>query len=438
MTWIKLLKPYDHHAIGEVISLDDSEAKALIRIGHAETADAPSGDGDDAMLKSLVERTVDDAVDGLLRRRASGGAAVAEPFSHIDRRPRIVVGPDNELSDPRDGFRGVGDFARSVRRAFENHGIDQRLQRRLKANGASEGVNTDGGYAVPVEFAQHVFNDVLGEDSLFNRCFQIPMSSSSIKLPALNYTTQGTYGVMAYWTGEAAALTPTKPNFRQAQLNLNKLAALVPVTSELLEDGIAIEPIITKLAAEAITFRLNDAILNGDGNGKPIGIIGNAATISVPAVTGQPADTVTAANIVTMRSRFNGNPANAVWLIHRDVEGQLLSMQDPSGRWLYFAPGSFADNPQGRLLGSDVIPLMVCQPPGSVGDVVYADMKQYAIGFKASGPEQAMSLHLYFNTDEVAYRWTFRVDGRPWRDAPLAAKNGASAYSPFVTLAARS
>ena len=31
---------------------------------------------------------------------------------------------------------GVGDFARSVRRAFENHGMDPRLERRLKAAGA--------------------------------------------------------------------------------------------------------------------------------------------------------------------------------------------------------------------------------------------------------------------------------------------------------------
>ena len=436
MNWIKLLKPYDRHAAGEVISLDEAEAKALVRIGHAEDADAPDGASDETMLKSLVERTVDDAVDGLLRRRTAA-TAVAEPYSNIDRRPRITVGPDNELADPRDGFRGVGDFARSVRRAFENHGIDRRLERRLKANGASEGINSDGGYAVPVEFAQNVFNDILGEDSLFNRCFQIPMTSSSIKLPALNYTTQGTYGVAAYWTSEGGAIGASKPSFRQPQLNLNKLAALVPVTSELLEDGIAIEPIITKLAAEAITYKLNDAIINGDGQGKPVGIVGHSSTVSVAEETGQPADSVVAANIVKMRARFNGNPANGLFLVHRDVEPQLLTMQDASGRWLYFAPGSFADKPQGRLLGADVIPLMNCQTPGTTGDIIYADMKQYAVGFKASGPEQAMSLHLYFNTDELAYRWTFRVDGRPWRDAPLAARNGTAAYSPFVTLATR-
>ena len=99
---------------------------------------------------------------------------------------------------------------------------------------------------------------------------------------------------------------------------------------------------------------------------------------------------------------------------------------------------SFADKPNGRLLGSEVLPLMTCQALGTSGDILYADLKQYAIGYKASGPSQAMSLHLYFNTDELAYRWTFRVDGRPWRDAPLAAKNGSSTYSPFVSLATRS
>ena len=249
-------------------------------------------------------------------------------------------------------------------------------------------------------------------------CFLIPMTSSSIKLPALNYTTQGMFGVTAYWTGEGTTITTSKAAYRQPQLNLNKLAALVPVTSELLEDGIAIEPIITKLAAEAITFRLNDAILNGDGASKPVGIVGHASVVSVPKETGQASATVVAANVIKMRARFNGNPANALFLIHRDVEPQLLSIKDDGGRWLYFAPGSFADKPNGRLLGSEVLPLMTCQALGTTGDVIYADLKQYALGYKASGPSQAMSLHLYFNTDELAYRWTFRVDGRPWRDAP--------------------
>jgi HK97 family phage major capsid protein len=432
MQWIKLLKPYDHHTAGEIISLDNAEAKALISTGHAETADAPEG-ADNADLKSLIEKSVDDAMDGLIRRLPTQ----SQKSPATDRRPRITVGQDNELLDPRDGFRGVGDFAHSVRRAFENHGMDPRLERRLKAAGASEGVNADGGYAVPVEFSNNVFNDILGEDSLFNRCFLIPMTSSSIKLPALNYTTQGNFGVTAYWTGEGATITTSKPAYRQPQLNLNKLAALVPVTSELLEDGIAIEPIITKLAAEAITFTLNDAIVNGDGSSKPTGIIGHASVVSVPKETGQAADTVVAENVVKMRSRFIGNPANAVFLIHRDVEPQLLTMQDGAGRWLYFAPGSFADKPNGKLLGAEVQPLSNCQALGTVGDILYADMKQYAIGYKAAGPTQAMSLHLYFDTDQLAYRWTFRVDGRPWRDAPLAAKNGTSTYSPFVTLATR-
>jgi len=433
MQWIKLLKPYDHHTAGETISLDGAEAKALIQTGHAEQAQAPEG-SDDVDLKSLIERTVDDAMDGLIRRLP--GKLEKSPTS--DRRPRITVGQDNELLDPRDGFRGVGEFAHSVRRAFENHGLDHRLERRLKAQGASEGVNADGGYAVPIEFSNNVFNDILGEDSLFNRCFLIPMTSNSIKLPALNYTTQGNFGVTAYWTGEAAAITQSKPAYRQPQLNLNKLAALVPVTSELLEDGIAIEPIITKLAAEAITFTLNNAILNGNGTSKPTGIVGHASVVSVAKETGQAAATVVADNVVKMRSRYIGNPANAVFLIHRDVEAQLLTMQDPSGHFLYFAPGTFANTPSGRLLGADVVPLSNCQALGTVGDIIYADLKQYAIGYKAAGPTQAMSLHLYFNTDELAYRWTFRVDGRPWRDAPLAAANGPSTYGPLITLATRS
>ena len=92
-----------------------------------------------------------------------------------------------------------------------------------------------------------------------------------MKLPALNYVKQGAFGVTAYWEGEAQTIPTSKPNYRQPQLTLNKLTVLTPVTSELLEDGIAIESTINFLASEAMTYMINDSIVNGTGAGQPVG-----------------------------------------------------------------------------------------------------------------------------------------------------------------------
>jgi HK97 family phage major capsid protein len=432
--WVKLLKEWQKNQPGEVLEIPDQKAETLIELGHAEKTDQPKEVGQIAAeLKAEIDTAISKQVSEGLKD------VLKELQKPVDKskRPRISV-HDNVDDDPQAGFKSLHDFARSVRMACTGKGMDERLERIQKANGASEGINADGGFAVPVQYASNVYDDIMGQDSLFNRCFKVPMTSNSVKLPALNYTTQGSFGVTAYWTNEGGTITTSKPAYRQPQLTLNKLAALVPVTEELLEDGIAIEPIITKLAAEAITYQLNNAIIRGDGVGKPVGIIGHASTVAVAAESsGNGAGTLIAANVIKQRMR-QINPSRAVWIANKDTEQQMLTMQDAAGRYLYFAPGSFAGKPDGRLLGMDVVPLINCSTVGTVGDIICADMQGYVIGYKTTGPQMAMSIHLYFNTDEVAYRWTFRVDGRPWRDATLAAAQGSTTYSQFVTVATRS
>jgi len=117
--------------------------------------------------------------------------------------------------------------------------VDERLQRIAKAaHGASEGTDADGGFAVPVQYANEVYNDIQKQDSLMDLCFKAPMTSNSIKLPAINYTSQSGFGVQAYWVGVGQAPSTSTPAYRQPQLTLNALAP-VPMTAELLEDGIS-------------------------------------------------------------------------------------------------------------------------------------------------------------------------------------------------------
>jgi HK97 family phage major capsid protein len=72
---------------------------------------------------------------------------------------------------------------------------------------------------------------------------------------------------------------------------------------------------------------------------------------------------------------------------------------------------------------------------GTVGDIVLADMSQYAMIEK--DVQAASSIHVQFITDQVAYRFVFRADGRPKIAAPLTPYKGSGTLSPFVTLATR-
>lgn len=440
-TQVKILKSHLGLKKDEITKVDAETAKDLIAKGIAEevvtspeTIEAAIADIEKSFDAKLLENNTKLVKE--LDERFAKGIRGLKP--KLDGKTVITVGKDGWENDPTGGFRSLAEFSNSVVKACRGDNSDERLTRIQKANGASEGVAADGGYATPVQYAATIWDNIVSQDSLFNRCFKIPMNSSSIKLPAINFTQQGSYGVTAYWEGEGQTIPTSKPKYRQPSLTLNKLTALVPVTSELLEDGIAIEPMIDKLAAEAITYKINDAILNGTGAGMPVGIVGHASTVTVAAEASQTAATVNALNVLKMKSRYyRGLFGAPTWLINQDVEPSLYSMQDPAGRYLFFAPGSFAGNPDGKLIGYDVVPLINCQTVGTPGDIILFNGQGYAIGYKSTGPTKAMSLHLYFATDEMAFRWTFRMDGRPWMDAPVTAAKGSATYGTAVTLAVR-
>lgn len=425
MKTIKLSADYGEHKSGTTTAFEDGEAGFILKGKFGAEVETPRTV--DAKVKALAEETMNRLVEKLLTQME---------VKQTGKRPDIRVSPDNVLDDPTDGFKTGAEFYKCVQKASTGQGVDQRLLLRLKANGGSENINADGGYATPVQYATTIFNDIISQDSLLNQCFTIPMESNSMKLPALNYTKQGSFGVQAYWEGEAAPIPPSKAAYRQPQLVLNKLTVLTPVTSELLEDGIAVESTINYLAKEAMTYKINDAIIVGTGAGQPVGIVGHPSTVNLARQT---ALSVTFNDVTGMDSAYNGDDERAMWLISKvDVNPKLLQIQDPGGRALYFAPGTFGDvKGPANMLGNRIRPIINCPALGNSGDIILWDPKSYVIGYKSTGVQKAMSIHVYFLTDEVAYRWTFRMDGRPWRDTTLQAAKSTAAYSAAVTLATK-
>ena len=71
------------------------------------------------------------------------------------------------------------------------------------------------------------------------------------------------------------------------------------------------------------------------------------------------------------------------------------------------------------------------------GDVILADWSRYLLVSKG-GIRRAASIHVYFDTDEVAFRWTWRINGEPADLAPATQYKGSTTTSPFVLLDTRS
>jgi HK97 family phage major capsid protein len=376
-------------------------------------------------------------------------AAVATAKAAVPTQKRPFAQPIDMSDTRRRGFPTLGHFAASVYSAGLPGGhshVDPRLVLDAPTTYGSEGVGADGGFAVPPEFRTMIMEKVMGETSLLARTDLIDVAGNSLTIPTDETTPwQSSGGILAYWEGEGAQISQTKPSLQDTTIRLNKLAALVPVTSELLEDSAALGSYINRKAPEKIDFKVSNAIVQGTGVGQPLGILKSPALVSVAKESSQTTFTVNFANVSKMYSRLYAPArANAVWLINQDVEQQLNAMGFPSNGAttlqfpVYMPPGGVSGAPYATLYGKPVIVTQACNALGYQGDVILTDLKAYLAAQKVGGLRAETSIHLWFDYDQVAFRFILRVAGQPWWNQVISPRDSnAKTLSHYVTLDAR-
>jgi HK97 family phage major capsid protein len=332
-------------------------------------------------------------------------------------------------------FNDLGDFARSVRAAASGRS-DPRLM--AQATFANEAVGSDGGYAVPADFAEQIMATLDGEQSLMSYCHQIEVGSNRLQVPADESPAWGTSGIVATWEGEGVTLAQQKPKLKENDFNLHRLKALVPVTDELDQDAPALADWLTWRFTEAIRWKMNDAILNGTGTGMPLGILNAASTLSVTKEGSQTAGTLLGANILKMYARLlSGSQQRAVWIANPDALVHLGSVELENGQPAYLANNG-QGAPGGYLMGRPVLFTEAAQTVGTRGDVVLADLSNYVVAKRRGDPSIKHSIHMWFDQDVNAYRVIFRADGMPLLHAAVTPPNSSNTRSINVALETRS
>jgi HK97 family phage major capsid protein len=370
-------------------------------------------------------------------------------------QPAPKVAANYKIGPKNGGFKHLGDYAQAVQRACAQGGVaDPRLAQLASATTyGSEGSGADGGFAVPPDFRTAIMTTILGENSLLSRCDQITCDGNTFSCPVDETTPwQTTGGFQAYWDGEAQAATQSKPQLGDRSIKLNKLRALVPVTEELLEDAAGLDSYLRRKVPQKIDFKVNFALLQGTGVGMPLGVQKSPALITITKETSQAANTIVAMNIIKIWSRLYAPcRPNSVWLYNQEVEPQLLRMTMPgtddtgafvtgwgAGWPMYMPPGGLSGAPYGTLLGRPCIPTQACPALSSAGDIGLYDFMQFLALLKSGpNPRVDVSMHLWFDQDLTAFKFTLRLGGMPWWSIPAAALAGSNTYSPYVCLGAR-
>lgn len=376
---------------------------------------------------------------GIVQEQAAIEAERSTAGMTLPDGARIEVGADRRTLDRTHGFASLGEFVGAAYRSQMQGRTDERLAFAAAATTyANEGSAADGGFLVPPEFSTEVWRHSLEEDAFLPMTDGMPISGNTMAYPADETTPWGTDGIRAYWENEAAAATQTKPKGHFNQLRLSRLTALIPTSDELQSDAVALGAYVGAKASESIRFKTNLALFAGTGAGQPEGVFPAAARIDVAKETSQVADTVVAGNVSKMFAR-QLHPTRAVWLIQPQVMPQIMTMTI-GDQPIWTPPSSgFKEAPMGFLLGRPIMMSEVCKAIGDVGDIGFIDWKSVRSITKAGGIETAQSMHIYFDQNMNAYRFTFRVDAKPALKAAVSSLNGGSGgtRSPFVFLADR-
>jgi len=370
-------------------------------------------------------------------------AVTAPPVTEPSTEPVVERAHNREEDKP---WNSAGEFFLAVYRASLPGGnVDPRLLR--SATGLNESVPSEGGFLVQQDFAQELLKRTYETGVLASRCRRIPIGANAngLKINAVDESSRANGsrwgGIQAYWTNEADEKTKSKPKFRQMELNLHKLTGLCYATDELLQDAAALESVLMDGFSEEFGFKVDDALINGNGAGQPLGILSSNCLVTVAKESGQAASTVVVENIVKMWARmWARSRQNAVWLINQDIEPQLYTMSlsvGTGGVPVYMPANGVSGSPYSTLFGRPVIPIEQCQTLGTKGDIYLADFSQYLIIDKG-GMDSATSIHVRFIYDETVYRFVLRIDGQPIWNSALTPYKGSSTLSPFVALATRS
>lgn len=344
-------------------------------------------------------------------------------------------------------FKSLSDQLNAIKNAAYGR-VDERLKNAL-SGGLNTNNDSDGGYAIQSDFVGAILDRAFERSEIISRCTTRAITANSNRASwvtlddSADATKEGVVvagGVQVYWAKEGETVPATKPKYKTDELKLAKLMGFCYVTEEMLQDVPFTSQVVEESFSEAVQGSLTNGVLNGSGTGdsgasQPFGIMKSQALVEVA-----PADStkVTAQDFLNMKARMRKkNWANAVWVVHPDLEADLPLMKDENGNLMFIAAGGLNGATTDTLLGRPVVYDEFVASKGSKGDILLADFSEYLL-IKKGEERKDWSMHVAFLTDEQVFRIVMRVNGKPMRNNTYSVRNSTSKRGAFVTLGARS
>ena len=272
-------------------------------------------------------------------------------------------------------------------------------------NALQIGTDSEGGYLVPDEFEATLI-EALQEENIFRQLAKvITTSSGDRKIPVA--ASKGT----AAWVEEEGNFLDSDDIFAQVSIGAYKLATMIKVSEELLNDSIFnLEAYIAKEFARRIGNKEEEAFFIGNGSGKPTGVF-NATGGAEVGVTAASSTTITTDEIIdlfySLKSPYR---KNATFVMNDATVKAIRKLKDGNGQYLW-QPSLTAGQPDTILNRPVRTSTYVPTIASGAKTISFGDFSYYWVADRQGRSFQRLN-ELYAPTGQVGFRATQRVDGK--------------------------
>ncbi len=241
-------------------------------------------------------------------------------------------------------------------------------------------------------------------------------------------------GVQMYWTAEAQTRTETEPQFKQMELKAWELSGYSVSSNVLLQDSvIGLEKFLMTLFAKSLAWFEEYAFLQGNGAGKPQGMLTAAAAVSLNR---QGANQVQFADVAGMWAKLLPiSWSKAIWTCSPSVVPAAVAAQG----WV--EPRDLHQHRSGSDEVAELEPARPAGVPDGEGPGAGHQGRSDAARPQLLRPrrpdadrDRRQSEHVNFLKNQMTWRVVERVDGQPWLDKPVTLQDAVTQVSPFVVL----
>ena len=342
----------------------------------------------EAMEKEVVD--LGTAIKQLERQEAMEREMNAATSTPITTKPAAGA-----KADPKTGRASDAYTEAFWKQARNNTSYDIR-------NALQVGVDTEGGYLCPDTFENQLVTGLTAKNVVRGLAHVISTSSGQHKIPVV--ANRGT----ASWVEEEGPIPEGDDTFGQQYIGAHKVGTLIKVSEELLNDSaFDLEAYFVAEFARRIGNKEEEAFLNGDGAGKPTGILNDAEV----GVTAASATAITADELIDL---FYSLPApyrtNAVWVMNDSTMRYIRKLKDTTGQFLW--QKALHEGEHETLLGKPIYHSPFA-PEVAAGakPILFGDLTYYWIGDRKGITFRRLN-ERYADTGQVGFLASKRLDGK--------------------------